>query len=319
MSDLEEVSKNPLADASLAKRLWAYQAERFPLGKTTVLLGVFSSASISVSAHLADRSLPGIGTFVATWLVALIIFFQMRACDEYKDLDDDRRYRPERPIPSGLVSLKLILCMAAAAGIAAVLLTLSIYPPLLILLVVVWLWLGLMTVEFFAPDWLKARPFLYLVSHMAIMPLIDLFVTGAEWLPFSNEPPAGLWIFLLLSFVNGCVLELGRKVWAPESERPGVETYSGLMGPETAAWVWAATCTIAWVLLLILGMRLGVVLTLAGPGALVLALIIFVAMRFANDPTPAGQARIDMLAGLWVLICYCLAGFAPFIPWGLTT
>ena len=32
-----------------------------------------------------------------------------------------------------------------------------------------------MTAEFFVPEWLKARPFLYLVSHMAIMPFIDLY------------------------------------------------------------------------------------------------------------------------------------------------
>ena len=36
--------------------------------------------------------------------VALIFFFQLRACDEVKDAEDDRRYRPERPIPRGLVS-----------------------------------------------------------------------------------------------------------------------------------------------------------------------------------------------------------------------
>ncbi len=305
-----------MADASLARRLWTYQAERFPLGKTTVLLGVFSSASISVSAHLAGRGLPGAGIFAATWLVALIIFFQMRACDEYKDLDDDRQYRPERPIPSGLVSLKLILSMAAAATVAAVLLTLSVYPPLLILLFAVWLWLGLMTVEFFVPRWLKARPFLYLISHMAIMPLIDLFITGAEWLPFGRQPPAGLWIFLGMSFVNGCVLELGRKVWAPGNERPGVETYSGLMGPTAAAWTWVATCGLAWGLLVVLGFRLNVVLTLAVPGAIVLGIIVFVAARFAREQTPAWQSRIDALAGLWVLICYCLAGFAPFIAGG---
>ncbi|MEP3276209.1 MAG: UbiA family prenyltransferase [Stappiaceae bacterium] len=316
MSDLETDSRNPLVGAPLHTRLWAYQADRFPLGKTAILLGVFSSASISVSAHLADRGLPHIGIFVATWLIVLIIFFQMRACDEYKDLDDDQRYRPERPIPSGLVSLKLILSLAASAGFVAIGLTVSVFPPLLVLLLVVWLWLGLMTVEFFVPVWLKRQPFLYLVSHMAIMPLIDLFVTGAEWLPFGSSPPAGLWIFLCLSFVNGCVLELGRKVWAPENERTGVETYSALMGPVHAVWTWSATCVLAWILLVFLGARLDVLLSLAVPSGIMLCVILVGAARFARESTPARQSQIDTLAGLWVLICYCLAGFAPFIAGG---
>jgi hypothetical protein len=70
---------------------------------------------------------------------------------------------------------------------------------------------------------------LYLLSHMAIMPLIDLLLTGIEWLP--GRAASGLWMFLALSFVNGCVLEIGRKLWAPENEIAGVDTYSGLWGP----------------------------------------------------------------------------------------
>lgn len=99
------VPTHPEANASLFRRLWLYQAERFPLGKTALLLAAFSAASISVSAHLADRPLPHWSVFVAAWLVAIVFLFQLRACDELKDLEDDRLYRPERPIPSGLVSL----------------------------------------------------------------------------------------------------------------------------------------------------------------------------------------------------------------------
>ena len=222
---------HPEAGAGLLRRLWLYQAERFPLGKTALLLAAFSAASISVSAHLAGRPLPHWGTFVAAWLVAIVFLFQLRACDELKDLGDDRLYRPERPIPSGLVSLRLILSLALLAGLLAVGLTLSVTPLLLVPLALVWLWLGLMTAEFFAPAWLKARPFVYLVSHMAIMAFIDLYLTGAEWVPHGPLPPSGMWVFLALSLVNGCVLEIGRKTWAPASERPGVETYSALIGP----------------------------------------------------------------------------------------
>jgi 4-hydroxybenzoate polyprenyltransferase len=307
------VERHPQAGASLSKRLWLYQAERFPLAKTSILLAVFSAASISVSAQLGGRPLPPLTTFAAVWFVTIIIFFQMRACDEWKDLEDDRRFRPERPIPSGLVSLELILSLAALCALVAVALTAFVSGNLVLALLLVWVWLGLMTFEFFAPAWLKKRPLLYLVSHMAIMPLIDLFVTAAEWLPVGLSPPPGLWLFLLLSFVNGCVLEIGRKVWAPESERHGVETYSGLLGPERAVGAWLALCGFAWMLLAGVGYYVGAPLSVAIPGLIALGAAAWVARSFAVNPTAAIQKRVDTAAGLWVFVCYCLAGFAPLL------
>ena len=298
------------------RRLWLYQAERFPVIKTAVLVGVFSAASISVSAHLSGRALPGLWTFAGVWVVVIIIFFQMRACDEYKDLAEDTRYRPERPIPSGLVSLRLILGLAGAGGALALIVAGSIHHPLIGVLLLVWLWLGLMTFEFFVPEWLKARPALYLTSHMVIMPLITLFVTAAEWLPHGWQVPDGLWLFLALSFINGCVLEIGRKVWAPASEREGVETYSSLLGPRRAALLWAASCALAWALLIAVGSALGVPYLVGGGGLVVLLIIARAVAGFVRNPSVKGQKFIEKLSGVWVLICYGLAGLAPLIVAG---
>ncbi len=312
------VATHPEAEASLWRRLWLYQAERFPLGKTALLLAAFSASSIAVSAHLGGRTLPHWGTFVAAWLVAIVFFFQLRACDEYKDLEDDRLYRPERPIPSGLVSLRLILWLAGLAAIVATGLTLTITPLLLVALVLVWAWLGLMTAEFFVPEWLKARPFLYLVSHMAIMAFIDFYLTGAEWLPHGWSPPAGMWVFLGLSLVNGCVLEIGRKTWAPANERLGVETYSFLLGPSRSAQLWLAVGALAWALLLVIGFLVGAPLTIGGLSGIMLVAMAVTVWRFVGEPSPAGQSRIDSLAGFWVLSCYLLAGGVPLLPQGFT-
>ena len=48
------------------------------------------------------------------------------------------------------------------------------------LLAVTWAYLAVMYKEFFVRDWLKRWPIVYMVSHMAIMPLIDLFATGGS-------------------------------------------------------------------------------------------------------------------------------------------
>lgn len=292
--------------------LWTYQKERFPLAQTGPLLAVFSAASICVSAELSSRPLPGIDAFIAGFIIAIMLFFQMRVCDEYKDLEDDMRYRPDRPIPRGIVSLKTIVALGIVSLPVTGLTAWLWHPPVLWLLALVWVWLAAMTAEFGIPTWLKARPVLYLISHMAIMPLIDLLLTGLEWGPGGGVVP-GLFLFLLLSCVNGCVLEIGRKLWAPANEIFGVDTYSGLWGPKKAALIWA-TCVIAsFALLLGIGLATGVLWISMVLGGCGVAVCLASAFNYANKPTATAEKRLDALAGLWVFACYAIAGFAPII------
>jgi hypothetical protein len=298
---------------SVLQRLWIYQRERFPLARTALLLAVFTAASINVSAHLAGRPLPPWPSYLVAFAVGLIFFFQLRACDEIKDAEDDRLYRPERPIPRGLVSLGLIVGLAIAAVPVATLVTAALDLHLLWLLALVWSWMALMTAEFFAPHWLKARPFLYLVSHMLIMPLIDLFVTACEWLTVSGRPPAGLWLFLALSFLNGCVLEIGRKIYAPANERTGVETYSALLGPRNATLLWCAILVAAFAFLIAVAVAIGAPRLVSAVGFVGLVACLACGFLFLRAPDAAAQSRIDTMSGLWVLICYGAAGFAPLV------
>ncbi len=300
------------AGMTLARRLWTYQAERFPLARTVPLLAVFAAAGINVSALLAGRDLPGPAAYVTGFVLAFFLFFQMRAADEVKDIEDDRRFRPERPIPRGLVSLRLIVGLALAAIPLAAATAFAWHPPLLWLLALAWAWLVLMTAEFGAPAWLKARPVLYLVSHMAILPLIDLLLTGVEWVPGGGASPA-LGLFLALSFVNGCVLEIGRKCWAPSNEREGVETYSRLWGPRRAAAGWVGCMAAAAALLVATGWALGHPGPIAAVAAFGLAVGAAVAWRFATRPDGAAERLVDAVAGLWVLVSYAAAGFVPFL------
>jgi 4-hydroxybenzoate polyprenyltransferase len=298
-------------ELSILRRLWIYQGERFPLGKTALLVAVFASSSVNVSANLAHRALPSWPSYVAAFVAVLVFFFQLRACDEVKDAEDDARYRPERPIPRGLVRLELITGLAIAAIPLAACVVALLDLRLLVLLAVVWAWMGLMAREFFAPAWLRARPLAYLVSHMLIMPLIDLFVTGTEWLPTGTFPPDALLLFLLLSFVNGTVLEIGRKIYAPDRERTGVETYSALLGPRAATAVWLAVVAFGLALLLAVGAVERAFLPVALVGVIGFAICAACALMFARTLDAAWQTRIDAAAGLWVLICYGAAGFAP--------
>jgi 4-hydroxybenzoate polyprenyltransferase len=297
---------------SRASRIWAYQAERFPLKKTAPLLAVFSAASICASATLSGRDLPGLGAYIVGFVVSMALFFQMRVCDEVKDLEDDKAYRPERPIPRGLVTLKGVIWAGLFTVPIAFLAVWAWHPPVIWLLLLVWVWLTAMTFEFGFPAFLKARPILYMLSHMAIMPLIDLLLTGIEWVPGGGASPF-LWLFIALSFVNGCVLEIGRKLWAPKNEIVGVDTYSGLWGVKRASMVWTACLITSFGLLCGVGFVSEAFWTVAGIGAVGLVLAGIRVRAYRIDATPKTQDDMDTAAGLWVFLCYAVAGFVPLL------
>ncbi|MEM9755786.1 MAG: manganese transporter permease [Pseudomonadota bacterium] len=297
---------------TLTDRLWTYQAERFPLARTVPLLAVFAAAGILVSAGLAGRAPPGPWAYIAGLILGLVVFFQLRVADEHKDFEDDLRYRPDRAVPRGLVSLKLLAGLAAGASLIAVAAALTRPAPTAITLLLVWGCMWLMRREFFVAGWLKAHPVLYLASHMAVMPLIDLMLTSLDWAG-AGWPPPGIGVYLAMSFVNGCVLEIGRKTWAPASELDGVDSYSRLWGPRNAALIWLACVVVAAGLAALVGHRLG-----AGPVVGVAAVLGvlgagWAALRFAVNPDVARQAWIDRAAGLWVFGAYAAVGFLPLI------
>jgi 4-hydroxybenzoate polyprenyltransferase len=297
----------------LLHRLWIYQSERFPFSKTVPLLAVFSAASVTVSAQLAGRSLPGFAAYAVAFAVAFIVFFQMRALDEIKDGETDRLHRPERPIPRGLVTLRLIVSIAAALCIPALTFAWLLSGALVWFVLLIWLWLALMTVEFFVPTFLHRSPALYLVSHMAIMPLIDLFLTACEWLQASGAPPAGLWTFLWMSFCNGCVVEFGRKIWAPGNERPGVETYSSSWGIQTSLLALALAMTGALAGLIAFGVYVSSPLLVSALGIALAALFGMVMLQFYRHRDGPSQKRLEDASGYWVLGCYLIAALGPAI------
>lgn len=301
-------------EAGLAGRLLAYQRERFPLAAYTPMVAVFtfSAAAYSRLARGAAGFVP-VGRLAVGALTALVFFFLLRVLDEHKDVDVDRAYRPSLPVPRGLVTLgELRLAGAVALG-AVLTLNLAVEPVLLAPFAAVAGYAALMTREFFVGDWLRARPAAYLLSHMAIMPMIDAYTTGLDWLAAGVAAPEGLVFFLIVTYLNGIVIEIGRKIRAPADEREGVDTYTSAWGVRAAPLVWlavlAATAGVAWLAVGHVG---------GGPvtgGLLAAAALIAAvpAVRFLRSPDRRRAGRIETVAGLWTIAMYLLLGAGPFI------
>jgi 4-hydroxybenzoate polyprenyltransferase len=274
------------------------------------LILAFSGSAVALSALLRGGWPTTLGLIVAC-VSAFLFFFQLRVADEFKDADDDRRHRPYRPVPRGLVTLAELARLGWIAAALQALLAVWLDPALLAVLLLVWTYMALMTREFFAPEWLKARPFTYLWSHMLVIPLIDLYATACDWLPAGVSPPTGLGWFLAASFFNGIVVEIGRKLRAPADEEPGVETYSAVWGRPKALTSMAVALILAAGSAVLAGRAVGVQGPVAFAGALALAALVALAPSFLQRPSAGSGKRFELLSGVWTLAMYLSVGILP--------
>lgn len=288
------------------RRAWTYQAERFPVVKNGLLILTFSACAVAYSARLRGaESLPAWAAFGVAFASCFGFFLLLRIADEFKDAEEDRQFRPYRPVPRGLVTLRELGW--AGAGIVALQIALAWwYEPLLLpVLAGVLAFIAVMSAEFFVRDWLKQRPVVYLLSHMLVVPLIDGYAAACDW-AVTGSVPAGLEALLAASLCNGIVIELGRKVRQPADEEPGVETYSALWGTPRAVWVWWASVGAAAGVCVWAGMQVGF-----GVGMLVAGTVGVIAAGVVAVLVGVGCATgrlIETISGLWVLAAYVLLG-----------
>jgi 4-hydroxybenzoate polyprenyltransferase len=115
------------------------------------------------------------------------------------------------------------------------------------------------------------------------------------------------------SFFSGLVIEIGRKIRAPEDEEPGVDTYTRLWGRRTATLVWWGAMCLAAVSSLLVARRIGMAATLIGPFGLVLAAAGIAAWRFLNRPTQERARLFEPISGLWTLFVYLGLGAGSWL------
>ncbi|HEX6053255.1 MAG TPA: UbiA family prenyltransferase [Gemmatimonadaceae bacterium] len=296
-----------------------YQRERFPVLAHGPLIAAFSSGAVCYSAQLRAASIDArpsvlIASLVVAFVSCLLFFFQLRVSDEFKDHEEDTRWRPYRPVPRGLVTLRELGSLAVVAMAIQVALAVWLTPRLLGPLLLVWGYAWLMTKEFWVKEWLASRPLTVLWSHMLIMPLIDLYATACDWLAAGAFAPPGLGLawFLVASFFNGMVVEIGRKIRSSTDEETGVQTYSAVWGPRRAVAGWLFVMALTTGFAVLAAHAVGatwVVLGILGALALV---AIGESVRFLRAMRPGQGKRLETLSGIWTIAMYLGVGVVPF-------
>ncbi len=298
----------------MGARWWIYQKERFPLAVNGPLVAVFSLGALYHAALLQDRvGLPTGREAGVAFVVVLGFFLLLRIADEFKDAEKDAQYRPYRPVPRGLVSLRELGLLGGGTAALQLGLTLWLDPSVTLILGVAWAYFGLMSVEFFVPDWLEARLGLYTASHMVILPLIAMVAMACGGGLGDGTWPIALGWFLAASYANGLVLEIGRKIRAPETEEEGVETYSKRWGRSRAVVAWGAALLGAGALSVGAAAQVGAAGWAAGLLGGMLCVIGGCAGRFLNSPDPTWQEALEVCSGVWLLLSYGSMGLLPLL------
>ncbi len=299
---------------SFFRRFLTYQKERFPFLAHGVMISAFTFSAVSYSRICRGQEgfIP-IGDFLIGVFATITLFFLVRIFDEFKDKEDDAKYRKYLPVPRGLISLKELRNVGWIVGLLQIAVIAIFQLDMLYLYGIVLGYLLLMGVEFFVPEWLKKRQILYITSHMVIIPLIDIYASGLDWLLGGDSPHWGIAWFFAVSYMNGLVLEFGRKIRTPETEEEGVVSYTKMYGTKGGVIIWLilmfVTLVLAigatnyahygWLAFIILG---ACYCFCALPGIL-----------FLKNPTKKGSKYIEYASAGWTALMYLSLGGIPML------
>ena len=296
------------------RRLFIYQKERFPLFGHGLLVAAFSFSAISYS-----RICRGAEGFVS-WKIFLVgifttvsLFLLVRIFDEFKDREEDAAYRKYLPVPRGLISLQELKIVAIVTLILQLLLNLLFFPKMLWIYFLIIIYLCLMGKEFFVSGWLKKHQFWYVTSHMFIIPFIDIYASGLDWFLADVRAPVGLIFFFAVSYMNGIVLEIGRKIKPPGSEEEGVNSYTKMLGVNNAPLIWIVVLFATFFLAIIAAQYAGY-----GKVGLLVLSILFIscslpAVFFLKNKTVKTAKSIELSSAFWTIAMYLSLGGFPML------
>ena len=323
------------------KNFKIYLNERFPLGKNSLFVLIFTLSGYIYAGLLYNSKIiksilskevnrvpllwnKEINKVPIIWykllplfIIIFMFFFQLRITDEFKDYEEDLKYRPYRPVQRGIISLKALGKIGIATIIIQIILAHVINPKLIYFMLLVWIYMFLMTKEFFIKNWLTERILIYALSHVVIMIFITLVIvkgTGyileshfLETLYLSLERYEknifiGLIPLFALNYLNGIVLEIGRKTRKANEEEHGVQTYSKLWGRKKAVFILCILYVIEYILVLLGLSNMYKEFFLTGTLILTITLVISIYFMIKFLKKDLTGKIPENISGIWILI-----------------
>ena len=324
------------------KNFKIYLNERFPLGKNSFFVLIFTlSGYIYTSLLYNSKIINQIFSkeikvpmpwykIIALFIIIFMFFFQLRITDEFKDYEEDLKYRAYRPVQRGIISLKALGKIGIATVITQIILAHVIDPEIIYFMIFVWIYMFLMAKEFFIKKWLTKRILIYALSHVVIMVFITLVIVEATQyiVPknifdvfilqrYRHNIDFALIPLFALNYLNGIVLEIGRKMRRADEEEHGVQTYSKLWGRKKAVIVLSLLFVIEYFFVI-----LGLAHTYEKYfffGGLTLLIILIVSIYFMVKflKKDLSGKIVETVSGLWIIFSSMCMGLLPHLFFSL--
>ena len=188
------------------------------------------------------------------------------------------------------MAIGLEVCCAAIAG-----------PAALVALGIAFGFSLLMLKEFFLRDWLRRHFLVYATSHMFVMPLLSVAVFSFSTGRYPWEAPAWFWLWSFVGFFVSFNWEISRKIRAPEDERPGVDSYSGVFGTRGSVGVVLLVRAIDTGLVALVGRHVGFGASFYILLAALYAVCLGSGVSFVAAPSAKRAKRLETWAGLYII------------------
>ena len=218
------------------KNFYLYQKERFPI----VVLGLsFLPAILSSGAAVSQEA--EFKFVLIALIVSIAYLLHVRVVDEFRDYEHDLLHHKERPVSTGVISLKELKVIDWLAVIAVLLASLYSSANALLITVVMLLYSYFARKEFFLGLQFRKHFYLYNAVNLIQMLLLQVLVYTLANPSFSFT--ALVTVHFLFTTTGTIIFEFLRKVKSPGDDGTGKDTYTWFLGLNNALLIYAFFAT----------------------------------------------------------------------------
>jgi hypothetical protein len=215
------------------KNFYLYQSKRFPI----IVLGLsFLPAILSSGTVVAVQVETN---FVVTALiVSLAYLLHVRIIDEFRDYEHDLKHHKDRPVSTGVITLKELRVIDWLAVTVVPLASLYASFEALLIVVAMLFYSYFAGKEFFLGMLFRRYFYLYNAVNLVQMFLLQILVYSIASPSFSFTTLVT--VHFLFTATGTVIFEFLRKVKSPGQDGTGKDTYTWFLGFNNALLIYAA-------------------------------------------------------------------------------
>ena len=315
--------KGIVENMNFLKKWYTYQKERFPvliygLYVFAIAFAVFcycnhyfSIEYIRIFNNTENYLIGASAPYNKEWIlllpmfiVALLQFLMVRIVDEFKDYEEDCKFRAYRPVPRGLISLKELKILFIICAILQIIITYFVSPIAILYLIILWIFFAIMSNGFFVKKFIEKHILVEVALDELMMPVLTLYLS--RFVRFINPIHSfysyidikNIWRLLLMSYIISCIVEIARKVRCREDEEVGVKTYTAVFGIKKAILILFVLETL---LMMINNLILKCPFYI---GFVIYTIVALINLIFVIKQNKVFSKLVELAANIYVLIAY---------------